>query len=63
MRYQVLAGTAYGLPIFVTAKGPSVQFTAGAPLSMWAPEREGFERLPGVGMFMHGRSPCEGSLR
>ncbi|KAL4424360.1 hypothetical protein ABPG75_001661 [Micractinium tetrahymenae] len=63
MRYQENADAAGDGPPFVLAKGPSLPFTAGAPLALCEPDIEGYEHFPGVSPFMYGSYPCQGSLR
>lgn len=63
LRYQELAIPEVGSPPVLLAKGPAVPFTAGAPISVWAPEQPGFQRFVGRSNFAWGHYPCEGSLR
>ncbi|PSC67771.1 Serine threonine-kinase CTR1 [Micractinium conductrix] len=65
LRYQQVAAESFGGPPFVLERGPEVAqgFTAGAPLTVWGPQLEGYQRLPGLAVFLHGLYPCDGSVR
>lgn len=63
LRYQELAVPEIGTPPVLLAKGQAVPFTAGAPISVWAPEQPGFQRYVGRSLFAWGQYLCEGSLR
>ncbi|KAI7836687.1 hypothetical protein COHA_009463 [Chlorella ohadii] len=63
LRWLEISSISLGTPLVVIAKGPGVQFIGGGPLALWPPDRPGYALLPGRGLYVAGRYPCEGSLR
>ena len=63
LRFQPLSDVADGLPSALLASGPGVPFTAGAPITSWAPEVPGYHRALGEALVVNGAYECDGSLR
>jgi hypothetical protein len=61
--HQELAQQSVGSPPVLISKVAEVPFVAGAPIELWGPELEGYQRYPGRSLFTAGAYECAGSLR
>lgn len=63
LRFQELVLAAQGFPPAVTAKGPSIAFTAGAPIVAMGPPQPGFARRIGQGLFGQRGFSCPETVK